>query len=567
MKYNKDESNDALVNNILKYKQLPIDAKYIIHEQAPELGIGIVKSKLDNIITAYFFSRNQEKTFDTRFAKIRFVVADYNQILLILLNQKEEKKNIVNTELSNEITQEDSLKGLIHQINNYITNHEILTNNKLSSSMLTNEQQSINTENIVSGDNYLEKFLNQIEDYKCSDLNTFAEIFVDRYDLAVFPGIRLDMFHSILKILVHKGCLYAASTIIQLKYRWPNDEDDKDDSNKGNPVLDEIDYSFIDNSSVWLESMDDPLSLFYLFVFFHYKKEEEKAYDYFVKAELHNDMIVSKLIADKSQELMNYLSEPIFYFNMYIFWLEKAAIEGNVQAQYEMGFYYFDRSGRSGIDSNLVKKQFFWLHKAATNGYLQAQVQLALDYSYGRHGLYKNNTKALYWFNVALANGFQPNIDEKDLIKAYELEKSIQQKSNLTQKDIVDLIFSREHDGLTQISIDDYPKIVDENIINIKIIDNDFEEYSKHFKRFIAPLDICHEKEVQAVKNRLKLQWNDDGTHIKTGTNYDEDGYNQQGWSKYGWSKAKLHIKTSTKYDMHGYDINGIDRNGWHKLT
>lgn len=69
------------------------------------------------------------------------------------------------------------------------------------------------------------------------------------------------------------------------------------------------------------------------------------------------------------------------------------------------------------------------------------------------------------------------------------------------------------------------------------------------------------------------------GINKKTGTRYDENGYdisgfNQKGihkttktrYNTNGFDKNAIHIKTHTKYDELGYDKNGYDKNGYNRL-
>ena len=77
-------------------------------------------------------------------------------------------------------------------------------------------------------------------------------------------------------------------------------------------------------------------------------------------------------------------------------WLEKAAIQGNVNAQRELGLMY-SRGGFIGKD--IVKANEWWL-KAAEQGNTDAQMSVGFSYKKGE-GLPQDYKKAMMWFKKA----------------------------------------------------------------------------------------------------------------------------------------------------------------------
>jgi S1-C subfamily serine protease len=122
--------------------------------------------------------------------------------------------------------------------------------------------------------------------------------------------------------------------------------------------------------------------------------------------------------------------------------LKKAAVQGNAQAQYELGWAYFNGNQvsknpaeagkwwRKAADQGHVDAQFWtatsykyannfaeaikWYLKAAKQGHVDSQNNLALCYVLGE-GVPKNEIEALAWFNIAAASG------DKDAVKSREM--------------------------------------------------------------------------------------------------------------------------------------------------
>jgi TPR repeat protein len=81
-------------------------------------------------------------------------------------------------------------------------------------------------------------------------------------------------------------------------------------------------------------------------------------------------------------------------------WYEKSALQGNVQAQWDVGSFY--QLG-FGVPKNDVKA-FEWYEKSALQGYVFSQFSLGNCYLKGR-GVPKNDAKALEWFEKAALQG------------------------------------------------------------------------------------------------------------------------------------------------------------------
>ena len=79
-------------------------------------------------------------------------------------------------------------------------------------------------------------------------------------------------------------------------------------------------------------------------------------------------------------------------------WFQKAAEQGNVQAQFSVGYMY--AAGENGFERNLTKAAE-WYRKAAEGGHANAQANLGNMYMVGA----KDLPMALYWFQQAVDQG------------------------------------------------------------------------------------------------------------------------------------------------------------------
>ena len=87
-------------------------------------------------------------------------------------------------------------------------------------------------------------------------------------------------------------------------------------------------------------------------------------------------------------------------------WYEKAAVQGNAEAQFNLGLMY--RKGE-GVRQDYVKARQ-WYEKAAKQGHAQAQNNLGFMYDHGK-GVRQNKRTAKEWFGKACDNGDQMGCD------------------------------------------------------------------------------------------------------------------------------------------------------------
>jgi len=92
-------------------------------------------------------------------------------------------------------------------------------------------------------------------------------------------------------------------------------------------------------------------------------------------------------------------------------WFEKAAEQGQIEAQYHYGYALL--KGLGVIQD--YKRAFFWLEKAARNGYADAQFALGEMYQLGV-SVNSNNERAYLWFNLAAAQGVKGAANSRDLL-------------------------------------------------------------------------------------------------------------------------------------------------------
>lgn len=81
-------------------------------------------------------------------------------------------------------------------------------------------------------------------------------------------------------------------------------------------------------------------------------------------------------------------------------WLEKAAIQGNAEAAFDLASIHAGGQGVPRNDQQAVR----WFHRAADSGLTMAQFNLAVLYEQGR-GVPADPATALNWYQVAAASG------------------------------------------------------------------------------------------------------------------------------------------------------------------
>ena len=77
-------------------------------------------------------------------------------------------------------------------------------------------------------------------------------------------------------------------------------------------------------------------------------------------------------------------------------WEKKAALQGDPEAQYDVGLSYSVRED--------YEKAMEWYLKAAEQNYARAQLYIGMLYAYG-NGVPRDVDKAIYWYRKAAANG------------------------------------------------------------------------------------------------------------------------------------------------------------------
>lgn len=81
--------------------------------------------------------------------------------------------------------------------------------------------------------------------------------------------------------------------------------------------------------------------------------------------------------------------------------LEKAAFDGNAEAQHDLAALY--SAGENGVKQNFVKSAY-WFEQAAQNGIANARYNLGVLYHQGL-GVDQDYTQAIYWYNRAAELG------------------------------------------------------------------------------------------------------------------------------------------------------------------
>ena len=105
-------------------------------------------------------------------------------------------------------------------------------------------------------------------------------------------------------------------------------------------------------------------------------------------------------------------------------WYRKAAEQGHVDAQNNLGAMYAEGTGVPQDDAEAVK----WLRKAAEQGHANAQFNLGAMYAKGR-GILQDNVQAYAWLNIAAAQGLAPATEARDFVAqrmTYEDRESAQ---------------------------------------------------------------------------------------------------------------------------------------------
>ncbi|WP_413491362.1 tetratricopeptide repeat protein [Shewanella baltica] len=92
-----------------------------------------------------------------------------------------------------------------------------------------------------------------------------------------------------------------------------------------------------------------------------------------------------------------------------VHWFTKAAEQGDADAQFTLGFMYSEGKGVPWDN----KQAMYWYRKAAEQGYASAQFDLGNMYYTGK-GVPQDYKQAYAWFAVAAANGYKKAIEYRD---------------------------------------------------------------------------------------------------------------------------------------------------------
>ena len=115
-----------------------------------------------------------------------------------------------------------------------------------------------------------------------------------------------------------------------------------------------------------------------------YKKREDVTFSYrFQRAAYYSTA------ADEG-EIMRDWSQALY-------WYEKAAVQGHIEAQFQLGLIYLKGMGEVAKD---LKKAVRWLREAGELGHIEAQFRLGWLYS-GWDGIERNLKEAFYWYAQA----------------------------------------------------------------------------------------------------------------------------------------------------------------------
>ncbi len=142
------------------------------------------------------------------------------------------------------------------------------------------------------------------------------------------------------------------------------------------------------------------------------KQDYEKAYEIFLKFAKKGDAEAQYLLGvlfEKAKGVKidnkrysSYSSWKKFEGNKQsVYWYKKAAENGQIYAQYILGFLNFN--GLSGVQKDF-EKAFYWYKKAAEQGFADAQIDLGAMYLLG-DGVVKEPKQGFHWFKMAAEQG------------------------------------------------------------------------------------------------------------------------------------------------------------------
>ena len=109
--------------------------------------------------------------------------------------------------------------------------------------------------------------------------------------------------------------------------------------------------------------------------------------------------------------------------------LRKAAEQGDVDAQFSLGFMYADGEGVPEDDAEAVR----WYQKAAEQGHAEAQINLGVMYGTGE-GVPEDQVLAYAWFSMAAAQGNESAKQGKEIVAATMTRTEIAEAQKLSRK-------------------------------------------------------------------------------------------------------------------------------------
>lgn len=87
-----------------------------------------------------------------------------------------------------------------------------------------------------------------------------------------------------------------------------------------------------------------------------------------------------------------------------VYWLRKAALEGNTNAMFELGNAFLLGRESSKLVPNPDREAALWYFQAASAGHTEAQYNLGLLFLAGK-GVIESRKEALHWFMKAAGQG------------------------------------------------------------------------------------------------------------------------------------------------------------------
>ena len=123
-----------------------------------------------------------------------------------------------------------------------------------------------------------------------------------------------------------------------------------------------------------------------------------------------------------------------------IYWYKKAAEQGHVQAQYELGRLYLF-SGDDEVPQD-YKQSVYWHTKAAEQGHILAQYKLGHMYEYGDEGP-QDYKQAFFWYTKAAELGHYFAKKDRDKMLEKMSQNQIEEVQKLS-KELYEKIYNRD---------------------------------------------------------------------------------------------------------------------------